>query len=197
MTLQMAILSSGTGSNALALLDRAKKLQDRCRVATLICDQPNAPVLKTAPSYAVDCVLIPKQIQNQSQHEEKILSVLKDKKIDWIFLAGYMRVLSPHFIKNFCMPDEATSRIVNIHPSLLPQFPGIKAYEKAFAANINPHGITVHFVDEGIDTGPIIAQEKFPRLPSDTLDDFIERGKSVEHSLYPEVFEKIATGVTL
>ena len=190
----MAIFASGTGSNALFLLSKSKEFTDYCELSTLICDRQNAPVLEKLKDYPVNCFVLPPKGLSRRQHEEKIFSLLEKRKIEWIFLAGYQRLLSSFFIQKFYDRDLGLARIVNIHPSLLPQFPGMKAYERAFEANVNPHGVTVHFVDEGMDTGSIIAQKKFERLPSDTLEDFIERGKSVEHYLYGEVFTKIIKG---
>jgi phosphoribosylglycinamide formyltransferase-1 len=104
-------------------------------------------------------------------------------------LAGFMRLLGPHFLKTY------HKKIVNIHPSLLPLFPGVDGYGDAFKAEVTESGCTIHFVDEGIDTGDIIAQTKFPKIRGETFEEFKERGLAIENNFYPEVIEKLLKGL--
>ena len=190
----MALFASGTGSNAFALWEKSQELSSLCQITTLVCDQPEAPVLKLFAPTPVECLVFSAQGLEPRQHEANILAAVLERKIQWIFLAGYMRILSGHFIQSFYDQELQLPRILNIHPSWLPQFPGKNAYQRAFASGANSHGVTVHVVDEGVDTGPVVAQESFERRPSDHLQDFIERGKGVEHMLYPRVLEQIVRG---
>jgi formyltetrahydrofolate-dependent phosphoribosylglycinamide formyltransferase len=116
---------------------------------------------------------------------------LNKHTFDYIVLAGYMRVLSPAFLKHY-RDENGFFRVINIHPSMLPAFPGKNAYEDAFAAGATESGITVHLVDEEVDHGPILAQRAFPRLTDDTLETFKARGLALEHELFPQVLQKLA-----
>ncbi len=192
-TIKIAIFASGRGSNALALIEKAKEFSN-IEIAALMSDKPGAFALKLAeenniPAY---CFSFSKEIIDQSerksQQEKRVLEKLRELKIDWIFLAGYMRLLSKNFIDSF------GTQILNIHPSLLPKYPGANAYEQVFASQDNESGITVHFVDEGMDTGKILVQERFVRKPDDSFVDFQSRGLAVEHKIYPRVLQMIAEG---
>ncbi len=192
----IAIFASGNGSNAKALLEHSKKLSDKVQVAVLICDNYGAGVLDIAKSFGIKAVCIPFESANSYQeakivHEEKILYEVGRHKVEWIFLAGYMRILSKNFIDRFHDSHLQRSRIVNIHPSLLPRFPGKSAYEDCFEAQDKMAGITIHFVDEGIDSGTIITQQTFKRYDDDTFEHFKRRGLAIEHQLYPQVLEQI------
>jgi folate-dependent phosphoribosylglycinamide formyltransferase PurN len=125
------------------------------------------------------------------------LQELAEYQIDYVVLCGYMRILSPLFLQPFKDP-QGFYRVINIHPSYLPSFPGADAYGDAFAAGVTESGITIHLVDEQVDHGPILAQEKFVRLPEDTLETFKARGLAVEHRLYPATLQNIsAKGIGL
>ena len=132
------------------------------------------------------------EIENKDEqrqvHEQEINQVLLDYGIELIVLSGYMRILTPSFVKPWA------GRLLNIHPSLLPQFPGAHAHRDVIAAKESKSGCTVHFVDSGMDTGPIIAQEEVEVLPTDTIDDLAERVKKKEHILYPRVIDLISEG---
>lgn len=183
-TKSIAIFASGTGTNALALIKAAKKY--KAPIKCLICDHPDAQITKE--NIDIPIYVIPFE-KDKKNHEKKILEVLSQYQINWIFLAGYMRILSSEFINHFS--KENTRRIINIHPSLLPKYKGLNAYERSFNNNDNFSGITIHFVDSGIDTGEIIYQGKFERKVGDNLDDFIKRGKELEHILYPQILERV------
>ena len=133
----------------------------------------------------------PCSINPRDQHEADILDAISGWQPEWIFLAGYMRILSANFLRSFQDPVTRRYRVVNIHPSLLPDFPGMDAYRRAFESGVPEGGVTVHLVDEGVDTGPVLAQESFPRMADDDLASFVTRGQSVEHRLYVDVLARI------
>ncbi len=190
--IRVAVFASGAGSNAINLLETAKRLGD-VRIPVVIIDQQTSPLLERIRSEYpdVETALVPippmKDVKARREvHETEILDVLKIFQIDWCFLAGYMRMVGPTLLKAFQEPN-GTSRIVNIHPSLLPKYPGLDGYEQAFRADDAVSGVTIHFVDAGMDTGPVIKQVSFKREKKDTLETFIERGKTVEWKIYSEV----------
>ena len=185
--IRVAILASGTGTNAMKLLQHAQTL-DHLMIPLVIVNKRASPLLdlvkKEFPLVSVRLVEAPKEI-----YENEVLSILQSHQIDWCFLAGYMKLVGPTLLNAF--HGEKRSRIVNIHPSLLPAYPGLHAYEQAFQANEKISGVTIHFVDAGLDTGPMIAQRSFERGKNDSLDDFITRGKNIEWKLYPEILKKL------
>ena len=141
----------------------------------------------------VTAVVVPlPEIQDREErrlvHEEEINEVLADYGVEAIILSGYMRILTPSFVKPWA------GRLLNIHPSLLPNFPGAHAHREAIAAKVKKSGCTVHFVDSGMDSGPIIAQDEVEVLPSDDENSLAEKVKSKEHLLYPLVIDRLAAG---
>ncbi len=130
-------------------------------------------------------VFQPGAFANKEAYEQTLLDKLQDAGVTWLFLAGYMRIVGTVLLTNY------KERIVNIHPSLLPDFPGKDAIGKVFRAGVETTGVTVHFVDEGIDTGPIIAQQEVPVLPEDTLETLTERVQHAERRLYPAVIRQL------
>lgn len=191
MPISIAILVSGRGSNMKAILSAIREGELDATVPVVISNSAEAPALDIARSFNVPAVSIPNSGLTRQQHEQCVLGELSKHKIDFVVLAGYMRVLTPHFLKEFRHPD-GYYRVINIHPSLLPAFPGAHAYEDAFAYGVRLSGITVHLVDEAVDHGPILAQATFPRLPEDTIESFRARGLQIEHELYPAVLNEIA-----
>lgn len=192
----VSIFASGNGSNAINLYNKCRELG--VGVTCLICDNPNALILKTANTWGIPVILLEfPENKNLSFNErkdlysEQLLKVLIENDVKWIFLAGFMRILGSKVLDYFYDQNLKTSRIINIHPSLLPAFPGRNGFKDAFDANVEKSGVTIHFVDEGIDTGPIIAQKTFHRFDDDTFDEFVFRGREVEKFLYPFVIEKI------
>jgi len=176
--MNIALMASGTGTNAINLIDQSAKFKN-IKIIGIIVDQAQSKLLEQKLNIPV--LLIERSSSMTRRDHERLIEVqLKNWNIDWILLAGFMRILSKKFISHY------PNRIMNIHPSLLPLFPGANAYEDAFNANVTESGITIHFVDEGVDTGEIWRQQSFKRFPDDTLDNFIYRGKEVEWSLYAE-----------
>ncbi|HEU4714712.1 MAG TPA: phosphoribosylglycinamide formyltransferase [Pyrinomonadaceae bacterium] len=181
MTTRIAILISGRGSNMVALADaiRDGKIPNT-EIAIVISDQAGAPGLAIARERGIKTLAVEKRGRKRQEHEQEIVSVLRDERVDLICLAGYMRVLSPYFVDSF------SSRILNIHPSLLPSFPGLDAQRQALEHGVKVSGCTVHFVDNTLDGGPIIAQRTVPVLEGDTVEKLSARILEQEHILYPE-----------
>jgi phosphoribosylglycinamide formyltransferase-1 len=176
-----------------AILKAIDQKKLHAHVAAVVSNEPQAPALKIAKDHGVETIVVPNEKLKRQEHEKKILEKLKGHSVDFVILAGYMRILSPYILNEFA-DSRGFNRVVNIHPSLLPAFPGMNAYEDAFAYGVKVSGITIHFVDEKVDHGPILAQESFPRLANDSLADFRARGLATEHRLYPETIQKIAQG---
>ena len=192
--IKAVIMASGEGTNAENIVSSFKNQEDQVKILGVIADRPKAGVLERATRWGLPKAMIEKTAKKRSTHEEKILSQIREWGADWIFLAGYMRVLTPHFISKFYDPKKGHARILNVHPSLLPSFKGLKAYERAYEANVAISGVSVHFVDEGVDTGQLLVQKKFRRFEKDSFDQFRERGLRLEHQAYIEAISKVAKG---
>jgi phosphoribosylglycinamide formyltransferase-1 len=193
MSLKLAVFVSGRGSNLEAILKAIKAGTLDAQVKTVISNEPSVGALDIAKQHGIEPIVVPSLRVSRQQQEMRIEEALQAFEIDYIVLAGYMRILSPSFLKNF-HDHRGFNRVLNIHPSLLPAFPGANAYEDAFNYGVKTSGITVHLVDDQVDHGPILAQEAFSRLSSDSLEDFKARGLAVEHKLYPSVIQQIAEG---
>ena len=154
-------------------------------IALVISDQPDAKGLAIAEERGLKKVVIERRGRKREEHEQEIVSVLRAERIDLICLAGYMRVLSPFFVDAFSL------RILNIHPSLLPSFPGLDAQRQALEHGVKVSGCTVHFVDNTLDGGPIIAQRAVPVLDGDTVESLSSRILEQEHILYPEALASV------
>lgn len=181
MTKRIAILISGRGSNMIALADAIQNgTIPNTEIALVISDQPDAKGLAVADQRGIKTLVIPRRGRKREEHDREIVSVLRAERVDLICLAGYMRVLSPYFV------DAFKNRILNIHPSLLPLFPGLDAQRQALEHGAEKSGCTVHYVDNTLDGGPIIAQRTVPVLPGDTVETLSARILEQEHILYPE-----------
>lgn len=187
MTLNIGILVSGEGTNLQAIMDSVKSGKiGNAAVHVVVSNKPDAPALKRAEKYGVDTVYIdPTEYKGRRwEYDQLTLRVLQEHGVTseagLVVNAGYMRILSPEFVRKFWM------REMNIHPSLLPAFPGIDAPKQALDYGVKVTGCTVHFVDEGVDTGPVILQEALPILEDDTVETLTNRIHEVEHRLYPE-----------
>lgn len=191
MPIRLAILVSGRGSNMSAILKAIEEGRLNAAVSLVFSNNPQAPALETARAHGVPVESVASAGRKRAEHEALTLATLSRHQIDYVVLAGYMRVLTGDFLRHFAC-DQGYYRIINIHPSLLPAFPGANAYEDAFNYGVRLSGITVHLVDEKVDHGPILSQQSFPRLESDTFETFRQRGLSVEHELYPKVLQSIA-----
>jgi phosphoribosylglycinamide formyltransferase-1 len=185
----LGILLSGRGSNFVAIADSvaAKKIPD-ARIAIVISNRSDAPGIEIARQRGLPTLVIPSKGKPREEHDRVIVSALQEKKVDLICLAGYMRLLSPWFVQQFPL------KIVNIHPSLLPAFPGLEAQEQAFAFGAKVTGCTVHFVDEELDHGAIIVQKTVAVLDSDDESTLSARILEQEHIAYTEAIRIVLEG---
>src|SRR5271165_1615069 len=177
----LGILLSGRGSNFVAIADSidAGRIPG-ARIAVVISNRADAPGLATARQRGLNVLLIPSKGKDREQHDREMVAALQQHHVDLICLAGYMRLLSPWFVQQF------PHRILNIHPSLLPSFPGLEAQQQAFAYGVKVSGCTVHFVDEELDHGAIIVQKTVPVLDSDNEHSLGARILEQEHVAYTE-----------
>lgn len=182
----IAIFASGNGSNFEAIARAAINGEINTKISLLVCDKPQAMVITRAKGLDIPVfVCNPADFPSRAAHEQKILATLEAAQVDFIVLAGYMRIIGEVLLNAY------GGRIVNIHPSMLPEFPGLNAIEKAFSGGATTTGVTVHYVDSGVDTGPIIAQEIVNILPDDTLETLEARVHEIEHKLYVRVLRTI------
>jgi len=180
----IAVFASGKGTNFSAIARAIKRGALKANLALLVCDNPQALVLGKAKRAGVKIALIKREVfAEKKDFESKIIEALKANKIDLIVLAGFMRMLSVDFVK------EHAGRIINIHPSLLPSFKGAQGIRDAFDYGVKVTGVTVHFVDELMDHGPIILQEALNIEDDDTLASLEEKIHKLEHTLYPEAIK--------
>ncbi len=185
----LGILLSGRGSNFIAIADSvdAGRIPD-ARIAAVISNVPDARGIAIARERGLNALVIPSKGRPRAEHEREVAAALKQSDVDLICLAGYMRLLSPWFVKQF------PQRILNIHPSLLPAFPGLEAQEQAFAYGVKISGCTVHFVDEELDHGPIIMQKAVPVLDTDDEHTLAARILEQEHLAYTEAINIVLAG---
>jgi phosphoribosylglycinamide formyltransferase-1 len=182
---RVAVLASGRGSNLAALI-AAQSTFDSYRVVLVVSNLAGSGALALARDAGIESVWASSRGLAREDHERAIVDLLKQRSIEVVCLAGYMRVLTTTFLAGFSGP------ILNIHPSLLPAFPGIRAQEQALSAGVKWSGATVHFVDDGLDTGPIILQEPVPVRPDDTESTLSGRILEVEHRLFPRALDIVA-----
>ncbi len=187
---RIAIFVSGSGTNMenLIKVSKDKKLAGG-EVALVISDKPEVPAIQKAQKHGVTVAVIDRKIfKTREEFEAAIMDELSNEKIDWLVLAGFMRLLSPEFVRHYA------GKIINIHPSLLPAFPGAHGIKDAFEAKVPETGVTVHFVDEGVDSGPVILQRKVKVEPKDTLETLEAKVHALEYEIYPEALRMVFTG---
>ncbi|MFT9003618.1 MAG: phosphoribosylglycinamide formyltransferase [Liquorilactobacillus hordei] len=184
--MRVAIFASGNGSNFEIFADLFEKKELQGELALLFCDHPDALVIERAKKHrvAVETFTV-KAVGGKRIYEEKIAEILKQYKIDFIILAGYLRVIGAPILDNY------EGRIVNLHPAYLPEYPGLHSIERAFDDQKKQTGVTVHYIDSGLDSGPIIAQKRVPIFEDDTIESLEARIHACEHKLYPEVVKSI------
>jgi phosphoribosylglycinamide formyltransferase-1 len=186
---RVAVLVSGRGSNMQALIAAAEAADFPAAIVAVLSDKADAAGLATARSHGIEAVAVPrKAYPDKAAHEAAVLAELDRVAPDVICLAGYMRLLSADFIGRY------RGRIINIHPSLLPLFPGLDTHARAIAAGMRIHGCSVHFVTEAMDEGPVIAQAAVPVIPGDTPETLAARVLVAEHRLYPIALATVAAG---
>ena len=186
--MKIGILISGRGSNMLAIAEAAKVgLIENCEISVVISDKADASGLKKAKIIGLKTVVIERNGRKREDHDAEIINELKKYSVDFVCLAGYMRLLSAEFVSTF------QNQIINIHPSLLPSFPGLDAQQQAFEYGVHLSGCTVHFVDEQLDHGAIISQKSVRIEVDDTLQCLSEKILHEEHKLYVETLNKLST----
>jgi phosphoribosylglycinamide formyltransferase-1 len=185
----LGILLSGRGSNFVAIADSidAGRIFD-ARIAVVISNKADAPGIATARQRGLNALVIPSKGKPREEHDREVVAALKQHNVDLVCLAGYMRLLSPWFVQQF------PQRILNIHPSLLPAFPGLEAQEQAFAYGVKVSGCSVHFVDEELDHGAIIVQKTVPVLDGDDEHSLADRILEQEHIAYTEAINVVLNG---
>ncbi len=185
MTSSVVVLISGRGSNLKALVERARGYSVTC----VISNKSDAAGLTWAKERGIDvCVVAREDFSSLAEFKAGVLEAVSAAKADFVALAGFMVVLQPDFIGRF------HGRLINIHPSLLPKYPGLHTHQRAIDAGERTHGCTVHFVDEGVDTGAVIAQGVVDITPGETAESLAEKTIAVEHRLYPWVMARLASG---
>lgn len=189
--MRVAIFASGNGTNFEIFADLFEKKELQGELALLFCDHPDAYVVERAKKHHVTFeTFTVKESGGKKKYEEKIAKLLKSYKIDFIILAGYLRVIGASILDNY------EGRIVNLHPAYLPEYPGLHSIERAFEDHKKQTGVTVHYIDSGLDSGPIIAQKRIPIFEDDTVESLEARIHACEHQLYPQVVKSILNELT-
>ncbi len=187
--LRLGVLGSGKGSNFRAIADAIARGELEAEVRVVISDVASAGILELARARGLRAEFVePGRFKTKLEPEAelRVVELLQNAGVEWVALAGYMRMIKPPLLEAF------PRRIINIHPSLLPAFPGLESWKQALAAGVAETGCTVHYVDAGMDTGEVIAQRALPVLPGDTAESLHARIQVEEHALYPEVLAALA-----
>jgi phosphoribosylglycinamide formyltransferase-1 len=185
---RLGILLSGRGSNFQAIADAIDAGQLDAEIAVVISNRPDAAGIDIARQRGLDAVVLPSKNLDREVYDRQVISELREKRAELVILAGYMRILSGFMLQAFPL------RILNIHPSLLPAFPGLDAQHQAIEHGVKFSGCTVHFVDEGLDSGPIIQQAVVPVLDGDSAETLAARILVEEHRIYPEAIALVLSG---
>jgi phosphoribosylglycinamide formyltransferase-1 len=186
---KIAVLISGSGTNLQSIIDKAESGWLPAEIACVISDREKAYGLERARKHGIPAYFVDrKQYALREEHEEAIMAILKKHDVELLVLAGYMRLITSHMIGRY------RNRIINIHPALLPSFPGTDGYGDAWRYGVKVSGCTVHFVDEGCDTGPIILQGVNSVEEGETFESFRERGLKIEHQILPEAIKLYCEG---
>jgi len=190
-TLKLGVLGSGSGSNMQSIVDAVGSGELDAEVKLVLADVPDARILERARRHGIPCRYLdcaPWKTKLEGRAEEECIRLLKEAGCDTVVLAGFMRIVKPGLLSAFPM------RVLNIHPSLLPAFPGVHSWKQALDYGCKVAGVTVHFVDAGTDTGPIIVQRCVPVLEDDTPETLHARIQEQEHIAYPEALRRLAAG---
>lgn len=187
--INLGVLVSGNGTNLQAIIDAIERGNLSASIKTVISNNSKAYALERARRHSIPVrVITGKEFPSREAFDKEVVRTLKEANVDLVLLAGFMRILSPLFIRAFPL------RIMNIHPSLLPSFAGLDVQKKALEYGVKFSGCTVHFVDEGLDTGPIIIQAAVPVLDTDTVESLSKRILEEEHRIYPQAVQLFAEG---
>jgi phosphoribosylglycinamide formyltransferase-1 len=185
---RIGVLLSGRGSNLQALVDAARRGALGGEIAVVVSNVETARGLERARAASIPAVFLDHRQRPREAWDAEVVEVLRAHRVDLVCLAGFMRLLSPVFVRAF------PGQVVNIHPALLPSFPGLDAQRQAFEHGVKVSGATVHLVDEGLDRGPIVAQEAVEVLPGDTAESLAARILEAEHRLYPRAVRLLLEG---
>jgi len=185
MSKRLAILLSGKGSNFEAIADSVAASRIQAEIAVVLSNRAGVPGIAKAEQRGIPTLVIPSKGLEREEYDRRVVAELKARQVDLVCLAGFMRLLSPYFIRAF------PNRILNIHPSLLPAFPGLEAQRQALEHGAKISGCTVHFVDENLDAGPIIVQASVPVLDDDAVETLAERILREEHRIYSEAINLV------
>lgn len=187
--INIGVLASGRGTNLQAIIEAVEEGRIEGKIKIVISDNRDAFALKRAEWQNIETRYINfKEFKDREDYDREIIKILKEKKVDLVVLAGYMRILSPYFIRTY------KNKIMNIHPALLPSFPGLHAQKQAVEYGVKVSGCTVHFVDEGVDSGPIILQEAVEVSDDDTEESLAEKILKEEHQIYPRAIQLFSEG---
>jgi phosphoribosylglycinamide formyltransferase-1 len=187
--LRIAVLASGRGSNFEAIVRAVEAGRIAATLVALITDRPDAGAVRIARAHSIDALTVdPREHPGREVHEKAVIAALDERAVGLVCLAGYMRLLSATFVRHF------EGRLLNIHPSLLPAFPGLRPQRQALEWGVKVAGASVHFVDEGVDTGPIVLQAPVAVREDDTEETLSERILAEEHRIYPEAIRLFAEG---
>jgi phosphoribosylglycinamide formyltransferase-1 len=186
--MNLGILLSGRGSNFEAIADNIEAGRLRASIAVVVSNRPDAPGIESARRRGLEALVISSKGRPREEHDREVVAALRQAGVELVILAGYMRLLSPWFIQQF------PQRILNIHPALLPAFPGLEAQKQAFDYGVKVSGCTVHFVDEHLDHWPILVQRVVPVLPEDDEHTLAARILEQEHQAYSEAIAIIVEG---
>jgi len=187
--INIGVLVSGRGTNLQAIIEAVEEGRIEGEISIVVSDNPDAYALKRAKQYNIETQYIDfNKFKNRENYDKKIEEYLKKKKVDLVVLAGYMRILSLYFIKMY------QNRIMNIHPALLPSFPGLYAQRQAVEYGVKVSGCTVHFVDEGVDSGPIILQKAVKVSDDDAEESLAKKILKEEHQIYPQAIQLFSEG---
>jgi formyltetrahydrofolate-dependent phosphoribosylglycinamide formyltransferase len=186
---RIAFLVSGSGTNMANIVAKIKAGEIHAEAAVVISNKPGVKALEKAAALGVKTVVIDhKTYADRAAFDQALSECLEKYKVDIIVLAGFMRLLTEGFVKRY------QGRLINIHPALLPAFPGAHAIQDAWDAKVKETGVTVHFVDTGVDTGPVILQSKVPVLPNDTFEMLEDRIHKLEYEIYPQALNLVLSG---
>ncbi len=186
--INVGVLASGRGTDFQSIVDAVERGELDVNIAIMICNNKDAPVIERAKKHGIPWAYIDHRGKSRREYEEEVSKALKEKEVDLIVFAGFMRIVTTHFI------DQFRNRIINIHPSLLPSFPGTHAQKDAVEWGVKVSGCSVHFVDESVDGGPIIFQKAVPVYPEDSPEALADRILRVEHKVLPYVVKLFAEG---
>lgn len=181
----LAVLVSGSGTNLQAILDASRDPSYPAEVRVVISNVPEAAALARARKAGITALCVSPAQFSGPDFDKELIRIIDESRVTLVILAGFMKILSPFFVQHY------PNRILNIHPALLPAFPGTHAIRRAWEAKVPVTGVTVHFVDEGVDTGPMILQEEVPISPGESLESLESLIHKVEHRLYPKAIRQV------